>query len=262
MKDILEEIVATKRDFLEKQKREIPVKTIRGKIADTDRPSISMCEALLSSTSGIIAEFKRRSPSKGWIDRDADVATVAEEYEMNGASAMSVLTDTPYFGGSPDDLRKARATTSLPLLRKDFIIDEYQLYEAVEAGANAILLIAAAIERETCAHLASVARELRLETLLEIHRPEEMEYIDANINMIGVNNRNLGTFITNVDISFQMAKILPKDKVLVSESGISSGSTVRMLRQAGYRGFLIGENFMKTGNRGESIKNFILGIDE
>ena len=260
MKDILEEIVATKRDFLVKQKNEVPVEAIMEKISRTNRPVISMREALLSSSSGIIAEFKRRSPSKGWIDREADVTSVASEYELNGASAMSVLTDTPYFGGSLVDLRAARATTSLPLLRKDFIVDEYQLYEAEEAGANAVLLIAAAIDTDTCAHLAAVARSLRLETLLEVHRPEELEYIDPNIDMIGVNNRNLGTFYTDVEISFQIASILPKDRLLVSESGLSDGSTVRKLRQAGFRGFLIGENFMKEKDRGAALKNFISSI--
>ncbi len=262
MKDILEEIVSTKRDFLAKQKKEVPLEIIMEKIADTDRPTVSMRDALLSSSSGIIAEFKRRSPSKGWIDREADVATIAREYENNGASAMSVLTDTPYFGGSLDDLRAARARTSLPLLRKDFIVDEYQLYEAVEAGANAVLLIAAAIDTATCAHLANMARSLHLETLLEIHRPEELGYIDQNINMVGVNNRNLGTFHTDVKISFQIASMLPKDKLLVSESGISDGSTVKKLRQAGFRGFLIGENFMKADDRGTELKNFIRSIDE
>lgn len=261
MKDILEEIVATKRDFLVKQKNEVPVEAIKEKISRTDRPVISMREALLSSSSGIIAEFKRRSPSKGWIDKEADVTTVAREYELNGAAAMSVLTDTPYFGGSLDDLRAVRATTSLPLLRKDFIVDEYQLYEAVEAGANAVLLIAA-IDTDTCAHLAAVARLLRLETLLEIHRPGELECIDPNIDMIGVNNRNLGTFYTDVEISFHIASMLPKDRLLVSESGISESSTVRKLRQAGFRGFLIGENFMKTSDRGAALKNFISSISE
>jgi indole-3-glycerol phosphate synthase len=262
MKDILEEIVATKRDFLVKQKKEVPLEIIKGKIGDIVCPVISMRESLLSSSSGIIAEFKRRSPSKGWIDREADVTTVAKEYEVNGAAAISVLTDTPYFGGNLDDLRTARATTSLPILRKDFIVDEYQLYEAVEAGVNAVLLIAAAIETDTCAHLAAVAKSLRLETLLEVHRPQELEYIDQNIDMIGVNNRNLGTFHTDIKISFQIASMLPKDKLLVSESGISSGLTVKKLRQAGFRGFLIGENFMKTSDRGAALKNFISSISE
>ena len=262
MRDILEEIVATKRDFLVKQKKEIPLEMIMAKIAEVDRPVISMRNALLSSSSGIIAEFKRRSPSKGWIDKEADVSTVAKEYELNGASAMSVLTDTPYFGGNLDDLRTARTTTSLPLLRKDFIVDEYQLYEAKNAGANAVLLIAAAIDTDTCAHLAAVAKSLYLETLLEVHRPEELVYIDQNIDMIGVNNRNLGTFHTDLEISFQIASMLPKDKLLVSESGISAGLTVKKLREAGFRGFLIGENFMRKSDRGAALKNFILSIDE
>lgn len=178
-------------------------------------------------------------------------------YEMAGASVLSILTDENFFGGNLKDIRAARPQVSLPILRKDFIIDEYQLYQACIVGADAVLLIAAALRKEQCSMLAAKAHELKLEVLLEIHSEQELEYIEDNIDMVGVNNRNLGTFHTDVENSFRLAEKLPKEMLLVSESGISSPQTVRQLRAAGFRGFLIGENFMKTPQPGNALKEFI-----
>ena len=256
MKDILMDIIEAKRITVSEQKKAISLRMLKDG-ATEERKMISMRQALANSTSGIIAEFKRKSPSKGWINKDACAEEVTAAYAANGASALSILTDTPFFGGDLKDLRNARAGVNIPILRKDFIIDEYQLYQAKIVGADAVLLIAAALEKEECSALTAKAHELGLEVLLEIHSEKELEYVDSSIEMVGVNNRNLGTFITDVENSFQLASLLPKDTLLVSESGISYPETVMKLRQAGFRGFLIGENFMKTNNPGEALGEFI-----
>ena len=195
--------------------------------------------------------------SKGWIKENAQADIIPPAYEMAGASVLSILTDENFFGGNLKDIRAARPQVSLPILRKDFIIDEYQLYHACIVGADAVLLMAAARRKEQCSMLAAKAHELKLEVLLEIHSEQELEYIEDNIDMVGVNNRNLGTFHTDVENSFRLAEKLPKEMLLVSESGISSPQTVRQLRAAGFRGFLIGENFMKTPQPGNALKEFI-----
>lgn len=219
----------------------------------------SFRQALLDG-SGIIAEFKRKSPSKGWIHEGASPVEVAVAYEKAGASCMSVLTDSKYFGGCLQDLRDVRAAVNLPLLRKDFIIDPYQIMQAREAGADAVLLIAACLEKNQCAELAAAAHEMGLETLLETHSLPELEYVGANIDMVGVNNRNLGTFVTDIANSYKLASALPKDYVLVSESGISKSETIRELKAAGFSGFLIGETFMKEDNPGDALASFISRI--
>ena len=258
MKDILQDIIANKRIEVERQKQAVRLQTLLGLGGERlEHPARSMRAALAASSSGIIAEFKRKSPSKGWLHPDAAIADVLPAYEKGGASACSVLTDSNFFGGSLGDLCKARSLVGLPLLRKDFIIDEYQLYQACIVGADAVLLIAAALRKEQCSMLAAKAHELKLEVLLEIHSEQELEYIEDNIDMVGVNNRNLGTFHTDVENSFRLAEKLPKEMLLVSESGISSPQSVRQLRAAGFRGFLIGENFMKTPQPGNALKEFI-----
>ena len=219
-----------------------------------------MKQALASSKSGVIAEFKRRSPSKGWIKQDARPEEIVLSYATAGASALSILTDEKFFGGSLKDIRIARPLVEIPILRKDFIIDEYQLYQAKIVGADAVLLIAAALEQERCNELTEKAHSLGLEVLLEIHSPEELSYINEKIDMVGINNRNLGTFFTNVENSFRLAGQLPQDAVLVSESGISDPEIVKRLRTAGFRGFLIGETFMKTEQPGETLQNFLQAI--
>ena len=252
MKDILSEIIANKRFEVDLQKQAISIEQLQEGISEVPT-SRSMKQALASSASGIIAEFKRRSPSKGWIKEEACPEEIVPSYAAAGASALSILTDEKFFGGSLKDIRTARPLVEIPILRKDFIIDEYQLYQAKIVGADAVLLIAAALEPEK-------AHELGLEVLLEIHSSEELIYIDKKIDMVGINNRNLGTFFTDVENSFRLAGQLPQDAVLVSESGISDPEIVNRLRAAGFRGFLIGETFMKTQQPGETLQNFLQAI--
>lgn len=242
--------------LLEEQKKIVGMEQLV-ESAQENIPRLSMREALLSSPTGIIAEFKRKSPSKGWIKAQALAEEIVPAYERNGAAALSILTDEPFFGGSLKDIRTARPLVDIPILRKDFIIDEYQLYQAKVVEANAVLLIAAALTPERCEELAACAHELGLETLLEIHSEKELAYVGENIDMVGVNNRNLGTFHTDVENSFRLISQLPKDTVLVSESGISSPDTMKRLHDAGFKGFLIGENFMKTDDPGKALKEFI-----
>ena len=259
MKDILSEIIANKRFEVDLQKQAISIEQLQEGISEA--PAIrSMKQALASSKSGVIAEFKRRSPSKGWIKQDARPEEIVLSYATAGASALSILTDEKFFGGSLKDIRIARPLVEIPILRKDFIIDEYQLYQAKIVGADAVLLIAAALEQERCNELTEKAHSLGLEVLLEIHSPEELSYINEKIDMVGINNRNLGTFFTDVENSFRLAGQLPQDAVLVSESGISDPEIVKRLRSAGFRGFLIGETFMKTERPGETLQNFLQAI--
>jgi len=242
MQDILKEIVAHKHLELEQ---------LCAKKA-------SLREALLQSESGIIAEFKRKSPSKGWIKEEGRADIIPLSYQQNGAAALSILTDEHYFGGSDDFIRTARQSgVTLPILYKNFVIDEAQLYAAALCGASAVLLIAACLSKQECKHLLDKAHNLGLEVLLEMHSEPELEYADLNPDLCGINNRNLGSFVTDVENSFRLAELLPKDAVKVSESGISNPDTVRALRQAGFRGFLIGENFMKTADPGLALNEFI-----
>ncbi len=268
MKDILHEIIENKRLEVERHKKAVNLRTLLTMSCEQlERHTISMRSSLASSASGIIAEFKRKSPSKGWLFPDADVADIVPAYEKAGASACSVLTDTDYFGGSLNDLQRARKLVNIPLLRKDFIIDEYQLYQARVMGADAVLLIAATLTPEECSYLAETAHSLDLEVLLEIHNESELHYLNSHIDMLGVNNRNLGTFHTDVENSFSLIEKM-KDYVsssglsplMISESGISDTEIVMKLRRSGFQGFLIGETFMKTGEPGKSLANFIGGL--
>ena len=256
MKDILSEIIANKRFEVDLQKQSISLEQLQNSLETTVKQR-SLKEALKSSSSGIIAEFKRRSPSKGWINRKAQAEDIVPGYANAGASAVSILTDEKFFGGNLKDIKDARPLIDIPILRKDFIVDEYQLYQAKIIGADAVLLIAAALKKEELHALAAKAHELGLEVLLEIHSAEELKYINANMDVIGINNRNLGTFFTDVENSFRLAEQLPSDAVLVSESGISDPATVKRLQKAGFKGFLIGENFMKTDNPELALKSFI-----
>ena len=261
MKDILQEIVATKRAEIDRRKRETDLQALYRQ-AETPRTTRhSLREALRSSSTGIISEFKRRSPSKGWINRDADVQSVVRAYQQAGATALSVLTDTPYFGGTDDDLRAARQTCTLPILRKDFTIDEFQLVESRALGADAVLLIAAALTREQCRRFAEIAHQLELEVLLEIHDQSELDYYSEYVDVLGVNNRNLGSFHTDVANSFRLIEQMPQEATPISESGISNPDTVKELRTIGFKGFLIGENFMKTEAPGDSLKSFINALN-
>ena len=242
MQDILQQIIATKHEELE--------------VFCAKKPSLR--EALLQSETGIIAEFKRRSPSKGWIKEEGRADIIPLSYQQNDAAALSILTDEHYFGGCDDFIRQARQSgVTLPILYKNFVIDEAQLYAAALCGASAVLLIAACLSKVDCKRLLDKAHTLGLEVLLEMHSEPELEYADLGPDLCGINNRNLGSFVTDVENSFRLAELLPEDAVKVSESGISNPDTVRALRQAGFRGFLIGENFMKTPDPGQALNEFI-----
>ncbi len=223
-----------------------------------DRKGISLSQRLQVSPSGIIAEHKRRSPSRDNINSSLSVHNVAQGYEKAGVCGMSVLTDQKYFGGSLEDLTAARAVCQLPLLRKEFIIDPYQLIEAKAHGADVILLIAAVLDRTQIKQLSETAQILGLEVLLEVHNREELDKaIMPSLDMLGVNNRNLKTFEVSLEISKQLAEHIPGDFVKVSESGISSTAAIQSLKPYGYQGFLIGENFMKTNTPGIAAAEFI-----
>ena len=242
MQDILQEIIAHKRE----------------EVAALYAKKPSLREALLASDTGIIAEFKRRSPSKGWIKENGRADIIPLSYQQNGAAALSILTDEHYFGGSDEYIRQARQSgVTLPILYKNFVIDEAQLYAAALCGASAVLLIAACLSKQDCKRLMDKAHQLGMEVLLEMHDERELEYAELKPDLCGINNRNLGSFVTDVENSFRLAERLPKDAVKVSESGISNPEIVRRLRQAGFRGFLIGETFMKTSNPGDALADFI-----
>ena len=257
--DILQEIVAHKRIEVERFKTQLSERDIHRQVeAILDFSTPSMAQALSASDSGIIAEFKRRSPSKGWIKEDGKAEEIPLAYQQNGAAALSILTDVKYFGGCDDFIRIARRSgVKIPILYKNFIIDEYQLFQARLCGASAVLLIAADLSLAECKSLLQTAHALGLEVLLEMHSEPELEYAELGPDLCGINNRNLGSFVTDVENSFRLAELVPKDAVKVSESGISNPDTVRALRAAGFRGFLIGENFMKTPAPGQALSDFI-----
>jgi indole-3-glycerol phosphate synthase len=206
----------------------------------------------------IIAEFKRKSPSKGEIRRDADPSIIATAYEAAGASAISVLTEEDYFDGSLDDLREVKQAISLPVLRKDFVFEAYQVYESAAAGADAVLLVVAALDDEELSRLLRLAEdELRMDALVEVHTREEMERaVNSGAKLIGVNNRDLGTFEVSLETSVQLASMNGDNAMLISESGIESAADIQRLYDLGYRGFLIGESLMRADDPGEALKQF------
>lgn len=223
-----------------------------------ERKTKSLAKSLKASNSGIIAEHKRRSPSKQNINSSLSVEKVAKGYESAGVCGMSILTDGKYFGGSLDDLTIARAVSDFPLLRKEFIIDEYQIIEAKAFGADAILLIAAILSPQEILSFSKTAKSLGLDVLLEVHNLNELEKsIMPSIDLIGVNNRNLKTFKVSLETSRSLAEEIPAEFVKVSESGISEVASIKKLKAIGYKGFLVGENFMKTDNPGLAAKDFI-----
>lgn len=257
---ILDKIIADKYKEVALKKSIIPVPQLEASVL-FERNSISLSQNLKSNNSGIIAEHKRRSPSKATINYNFSVEEVVKGYESAGVCGISVLTDGKYFGGSLDDLILARAAVNIPLLRKEFIIDEYQVLEAKAYGADVILLIAAVLTQQQIRHLSVFAKNIGLEVLLEVHNMEELEKsIMPSLDMIGVNNRNLKTFEINLENSKTLTSKIPDSFVKVSESGISTVETIKKLQSYGYKGFLIGENFMKTDNPGESAKQFINNI--
>ncbi len=253
---ILDKIIATKVLEVASRKVTTPITTLQ-KSPRFSRKCLSLKQNLMNSESGIISEFKRKSPSLGWIHEDADAVDITAGYSAAGASGVSVLTDLEYFGGTSMDLMAARRFVSCPILRKDFIIDEYQLYETKALGADVVLLIAAALTVEKTLELARKAHELGLEVLLEVHNAEEIGHANDYVDMLGVNNRNLKTFEQSIQTSFDLAALIPDKFIKVSESGISNVETVNKLREVGYKGFLMGENFMKEENPDEALVRFI-----
>ena len=253
---ILDKIIADKRKEVALKKQLISASQLE-QYPLFDRETTSLAKALQQG-SGIIAEHKRRSPSKSVINHSLSVQDVAQGYENAGASGMSVLTDGKYFGGSLDDLLIARAATQFPLLRKEFIVDEYQILEAKAHGADAILLIAASLTKEEIVTFSAFAKALHLDVLCESHNEEELhKSMVPTVDMLGINNRNLKTFDVSIQTSKDLAAMIPNDFVKVSESGISTVEAIKELQPYGYEGFLIGENFMKTDNPGESATSFI-----
>lgn len=257
MSNILDEIVAWKHkevalgklqcptSFLEKQPgfQRVPV-SLRSSLLDTDKY-------------GIIAEFKRRSPSKGDIHQNADVLQITQGYASAGASALSVLTDQHFFGGKNADLEMARSGNTCPILRKDFTIDPYQVVEAKAIGADAILLIAACLEKKQLKSLAQLAKSLGLEVLLEVHDQQELDHWNEYVDVVGVNNRNLKTFEVNIQTSIELLEAMPAGVVRISESGINDPAVIVELRNRGFQGFLVGEYFMADAHPGEKCRAFI-----
>lgn len=257
MTNILDKIVANKRIEVEQQKKEVTIDQLVNKIENISSKHGLFKQSLINSSTGIIAEFKRRSPSRGWIFENAEIEEIIPLYSNGGASAISVLTDIDFFGGTFADLTLASSLTQTPVLRKDFMVDEYQFYQAAAMGASAILLIASSLSIQETKQFATKAKELGLDVLLEVHNEKELGHINQYVDVVGVNNRNLGTFVTDIQVSFDLVDKIPNEFVKISESGISSPQTVIDLRKVGYRGFLMGENFMKTNNPGEALANFI-----
>jgi len=263
MNSYLDKIIASKRAEIagiEQSHREKDLTS--GKFSG--RKCISLKKRLLlPESSGVIAEFKRKSPSRGTINLTAKVAAVTRGYSEAGAAGLSVLTDTQFFGGSLRDLVNARlANPGIPILRKDFVIDPLQVAEAKAHGADVILLIAACLNDETIHSLASYAHALGMETLLEIHDEAELDKISPMVDLIGVNNRNLKTFKVSTETSLRLAPLIPRNYVKISESGISSPETIFQLREAGYRGFLMGETFMKSPDPVAACVEFISKLSE
>lgn len=260
--DILQEIVAHKRQELERMKTKTPERLLHAEVERMLGGRVaSLREAVSQSATGIIAEFKRRSPSKGWIKQEGKACRIPLSYQQQGAAAVSILTDSHYFGGCDTFVTEAReAGVTIPILYKNFVVDEYQLFQARRCGASAVLLIAACLSKQECRQLLRMAHELQLEVLLEMHGEQEAEYADWEPDLCGVNNRNLGSFVTSIDNSFRMASLLPAGAVKVSESGISRPDVIRELQIAGFQGFLIGETFMREDDPGEALGSFIREI--
>jgi indole-3-glycerol phosphate synthase len=259
--NILDKIVAHKKTEVQSAKKNITYTSLE-ESEFFHRDVLSFKDFLLDENrTGIIAEFKRKSPSKGIINNAVTVEDVTTAYASAGASALSVLTDRQFFMGKKTDLARARRANSIPILRKDFMIDEYQIIEAKSLGADIILLIAAILTPAQIQQLASFAKSLRLNVLMEVHNLEELERsINPNLDAIGVNNRNLADFTVSVETSYQLAEHIPAEFLKISESAISNTETIKQLKKAGFNGFLIGENFMKQADPGAAMKEFVKGL--
>jgi indole-3-glycerol phosphate synthase len=256
--NILDKIIATKRVEVDRRKEKINVAELEAS-PFFGRTCNSLKATLLKpGSSGIIAEFKQKSPSKGEINFKVKVEEVTKDYANAGVAGISVLTETEYFGGTLENLVKARKTNpETPILRKDFMIDSYQIFEAKANGADVILLIAACLEKEQAEMLAKEAKNLGMEVLMEVHNAGELEIVNDFVDIVGVNNRDLKTFNMDIETSVRLSKLIPDKFVKISESGIDSAKTIHYLRENGFKGFLIGETFMKTENPGEACRKFI-----
>lgn len=255
--NILDNIVAHKKAEVEQSKKNVSVSELE-KNSFFQRTTISLTENLLKeNSSGIIAEFKRKSPSKGIINDRFSSLEIVKQYENAGVAGSSVLTDEEFFDGHKQDLISVRTEVQIPLLRKDFMIDEYQFIEAKSIGADVILLIASILTPKEVKHFTELAKSLQLEVLLELHDESELNHVHHLVDMVGINNRNLKTFEVDIEQSIRMAEKLGNDFVKVAESGISTIETLKHFKQNGFHGFLIGENFMKTKNPGIACKEFI-----
>ena len=254
--NILDTIIAHKKIEVAKAKQQVSVEVLQ-QTEFFNRSTFSLKQFLLDETkTGIIAEFKRQSPSKGVINGTADVAAVTAAYTQHGASCLSVLTDNHFFGGTTSDLIKARVN-NIPVLRKDFMIDEYQIVEAKAIGADVILLIAACLTPARVKELAEFAKSLHLEVLLEIHNEEELQHICEATEIVGVNNRDLKTFTVDINRSIELSKKIGADKIKIAESGINDIETISIFKNAGFKGFLIGENFMKQPDPAIAFAEFV-----
>lgn len=257
---ILEKIIETKKNELEIVKKTIPIEELK-KLPNFERKSISLVDRLKNSSHGIIAEHKRKSPSKSIINDSISINEIITGYNNANVCGISVLTDKDYFGGSLNDLKNARKLTNIPILRKEFIIDEYQIIEAKANGADVILLIAACLEKDQIKSFSSLAKEIGLEVLIEIHDENELKKcLTDTIDIIGVNNRNLKTFEVDINTSIKLSNMIPKKFTKISESGISNYNEIIKLRKYGFKGFLIGELFMKKNNPGKEVFNLIQNL--
>jgi len=257
---ILDDIISFKRQEVEKSKKDVGLDELE-KREFFSREIISLKQSLLDEArTGIIAEFKRRSPSKGIINNAADVNKVTTAYVQGGASALSILTDEYFFGGSESDLLRARIH-EIPILRKDFIVDKYQLVESRAMGADVILLIAACLSPKEVRDLAAFAKELELEVLLELHGENELAHVCDEIDLVGINNRNLKTFEVDIERSLAMANKIPAGKIRIAESGISKIENIKLFREHGFKGFLMGEHFMKQADPGRAFEEFVSKLD-
>ena len=255
--NILDKIVAAKHLEVAQRKHEIPLSKLTQN-PQFKEPCFSLKRSLKrENSSGIIAEHKRKSPSLGYIREHSDVVEVVTAYAKAGAACLSVLTDFEFFGGSMSDLRAARRAVNIPILRKDFMIDEYQIYEAKANGADVILLIAECLTQEEVKILAECAKNIGLEVLLEMHDSEGLDKICDAVSCVGINNRNLKTFEVSLQTSIDLSKMIPDQFIKVAESGISQPESIEILRGHGFQGFLIGEAFMKAENPGQAIADFI-----
>lgn len=261
-KDILHTIASYKRRQVEAERSLISDDQLHRLVADTELPTFNMAEPIVTHpVAGIIAEFKRRSPSKGEISPMADPGKILPTYERGGAAAASVLTDTPFFGGSLSDLAIARRSVpSLPLLRKDFIVDAYQIYQARLYGASTVLLIAAILTRKEIDDFIDIAHDLGMQTLLELHDESELDRLSLRSDMIGINNRNLASFDTDIKNSSRMISSLPPSSIRIAESGVTDPGQVAELKKLGFNGFLIGEYFMRKPDPETALKEFLHAV--